>query len=421
MAMVYFFILLILSMVVPLPWVEGISKLLPYKVLYILFFLNLLVCEIKWIPVILRRCRKPKPPETREDIERFRHRRRIDDPEVDVEGLARALKGKRYKTDVRDYRPFEVEPGKEELKDKPQFPKLLYASRGRFSSLGNLIFHVSFLFLLLGVGLSQLYRFDGTIILGEGQGTTGGAIQYVRVDKSKYLSAPEPIFEVKKITPTFWKEELLFTDLKAEVTFNGEKGVTRLSQPLTIDNARVSITGMGITPEYLLKDRDGKEIDRGYVNLNIFSPGSEDWFVIPETSFQVTLSYYPDFEQEGNRITTRSMNPVNPAFRVKIFKGERRLYNGIMKLGEEVRLGKVSLSFPSFEYSGVFKVTYDGGFAFIWIGLILMIAGLILRFIFYRKEMVVWEEQNGELFIAGLSDFYHGLFASEVESMARVP
>lgn len=419
MAMVYFLILLIFSMVVPPPWVQSISKLLPYKVLYILFFLNLLICEIKWIPVVIRRCRKPKPPEHKEDIERFRHRRRIGGSEVSVEDVATVVRRKGYKTDVRDYGPCDREQCNEELKDKRQFSKLLYASRGRFSPMGNLLFHLSFLFLLLGFGISALYRFDGTVILAEGQGTIGQSIGYVSIEKTNLLSVPEPFFEVSEIVPAFWMEKLLFTDLMAEVVFDGEKGITRLSQPLTIDNTKVSITGLGIAPEYLLRDRDGKEVDNGFVNLNIFMPGSEDWFVIPGTSYRVILSYYPDFEQSGNRITTRSMNPLNPVFRVKVFKGERRLYNGIVKPGEEVSFANVRLSFPSFKYSGIFRVLQDRGFIFIWIGLIMMIAGLIWRFLFYKKEIVVFDNHNGERYIAGTSDFYNRLFDVEVESMAR--
>lgn len=73
MGMTYFLMLAVFAIVVPLDWVTRIGNLLPYKVLYIIFFINLIICEIRWIPVVIRKCKKLKRPETVEDWQRFGH------------------------------------------------------------------------------------------------------------------------------------------------------------------------------------------------------------------------------------------------------------------------------------------------------------------------------------------------------------
>lgn len=414
MGMTYFLILAIFGILVPLPGVTNISKLLPYKVLYILFFINLLICEIKWIPVIIRRCRKPRAPETADEMERFGHKITVSSQQSAVSSLERYLRRRGYRVRSR-----ESGVGSQESSLIPHPSSLLlYAYKGRFSPIGNLLFHISFLFLLIGVGLSTFYRFDGTLLLAEGQGVSGGDAVYLSSTETEFVYPPEIAFEVEKVTPIFWKEMLLFTELKADIIYNGGTGVVRLSKPVRINGARVTITGIGITPAYLLTDGQGRELDKGYVNLNIFTPGSEDRFQIPDSPYRLRVSFYPDFELRDGRAINRSMNPVNPVFEVRVFRGRDRVFKGFLRPGEEAHFDGLSLSFPEFKYSGMFRVVYDRGFGFIWTGFILMIAGLVWRLLIYRKEVVIFREGN-KITVAGHSDYYRNLFVYEIERLAN--
>lgn len=425
MGMTYFLILAIFGMVVPLQGVTNISKLLPYKVLYILFFLNLIICEIKWIPVVIRRCRKPKQPETLEELERFGDKIKVRDQGSGVRGLEKYLRRRGYKIQLSAVsgQGSEDNPPQSPLKirgEESHVSPILYAYKGRFSPIGNFLFHISFLFLLAGVGLGIAYRFDGKFILAEGQGISGGLEEYVSVDYSDLVSPPAISLEVDKISPRFWDKALLFTDLKAEVSYgDGKKGVIRLSQPLRLDGARVVIDGLGITPAYLLEDAEGRELDRGYVNLNTFLPRSEDWFQLPDLPYRIYLSYYPDFDIKDGKPFTRSMNQINPAFKVKVLNERgKRIFEGFVKPGEAAPFDGFRLSILEVKYSGVFRVVYDRGFGFIWTGFIVMITGLVWRLMVYKREIVVRQEDSGNRYIAGYSDYHRKLFASELEYMA---
>ncbi|MDO8446236.1 MAG: cytochrome c biogenesis protein ResB [Deltaproteobacteria bacterium] len=417
MGMTYFLILAIFGIVAPLPSVTNISKLLPYKVLYILFFINLLICEIKWIPVIIRRCRKPRPPETADEMARFRDKIVVSGQWSVASGLEKYLRRRGYKIQGSGV---SGQGSENPSLLAPRSSLLLYAYKGRFSPIGNLLFHISFLFLLIGVGLSIFYRFDGTLLVAEGQGISGEDAEYISSTETEYASPPDISFKVEKITPAFWKDMLLFTDLKADMSFDEGKGrgAIRLSQPLRIAGARVTITGIGITPLYILKDDQGMELARSYVNLSIFLPGSEGDFQILDSPYRVRVSFYPDFELKDGKGSTRSMNPVNPTFEVMVSKNWKRVFKGFLKPDEEARFDDLSLSFPEFKYNGIFRVVYDRGFVFIWTGFILMIAGLAWRLVVYRKEIVIWEEE-GKVSLSGRSDYYQNLFVSELRSLPK--
>lgn len=414
MGLTYTFFLIIFGMFVSVPWVSNISRLLPFKVLYILFFINLVICEIKWLPVVIHKCKKPRMPETIEDMVRFRHKIEISDQQSAVSKLGKYLRG--YRTQGLGARG----QGSENHLPIHQFidsPVLLYAYRGRFSSGGNLLFHFSFLVLLIGVGASLLFRFSGSARVPEGFDFTSSIGEYTSFSPSPMSSIPPLTFTLEKIEPRFWKGKLLFTDLRADIMYNGVMGNAWMSSPLNIGGARVTINGIGITPMYLLRNKDGIELDRGYVNLAAFTPGTEDHFQIPGYPHQIFASFYPDYEIRGDKVITRSMELKNPAYSLRVFRGRLLVFSGLVRPDEEARFEGLRLSFPEIRYWGEFRIIRDPGFIWIWIAFILFGGGLVWRLLFYRREVVVVKEGEA-LYLYGNSDYYHSLFENRLRVLA---
>lgn len=408
MGMTYTLFLVIFSMVVPLPWVANISRLLPFKVLYLLFFINIVICEIKWIPVIVRRCRKPKMPERPEDLERFGHKITVSREPSAVCRLERYLRRRGYKIQGSGIWG--------QGSENPS-PVLLYAYKGRFSPIGNLVFHAAFLFLLAAVAVSMFFRFEGSARVTEGYQFSGLPQEYVMISASPLASLPQVSFFLEKITPRFWEDKLLFTELKADVRYQGGEGSVWMSSPLKIGGARITINGISLTPMYTLKDSEGKVLDEGYVNLAVFAPGTEDHFQIPGFPHQIFVSFYPDFAMEGGKPVNRSMDTNNPRFFLRVFRGRMPVFSGFLRLGEEGRFESLSLSFPEFRYWGDFRIVRDPGFMYIWIAFVLFVTGLVWKLLFYRREVFVARE--GEvLYLYGSSDYYHRLFENRLRMLA---
>lgn len=416
----YTFILVIFGMLVPVPWVNNLSKLLPFKVLYILFFVNLIICEIKWLPVIIIRCRKNKSPETLEELEGFRHQITVQSSEFKVQELEKYLKWRGYgvrsqKSEVRSQEPLE----KNSPLLTPHFSLILHAHKGCFSPLGNLLFHVSFLFLLIGVGVSSLFRFEGSARVTEGYEFSGSIPEYSVISASPLASIPKLSFYLEKISPKFWEGQLLFTELRADIKHQDGVGSAWISSPLNIDNAKVTINSISIAPMYVLKNKEGNELDTGYVNLAVFVPGSEDHFQIPRFPHRIFVSFYPDHEVIDGQIINRSMYPKNPAYFLKIYRGKLLVFSGLVRQGEEAEFESLRLSFPEIRYWGEIRIVKDPGFVFIWTAFIFFGTGLTWRLLFYKREVAVIKK-DGAVYLYGDSDYYPNLFESRLRMLAEM-
>lgn len=411
MGLTYTFFLIIFGLLVSTAWVNSISRLLPFKVLYLLFFLNLIICEIKWMPVIVRKCRRLKYPEATEDFQRFRHKIEVSGQGSGVRSLEGYLRWRGYKVQW---------PGETNSPlPSSQSSLLLYAYKGRFSPIGNLLFHIAFLLLLFGVGVSVFFRFAGSARVTEGYPFSGSANEYGMISASPLTFPPDVSFSLSRLTSRFWKGELLFTDLRADVSYPGGEGSAWLSSPLRINGARVTVNSIGITPMYLLKDNEGKELDRAFVNLAVFAPGTEDHFQIPGYPHQIFISFYPDYELKDGKAATRSMNVKNPVYYLRIFRGRLPVYSGLLKPGEEATFESLRLSFPEMKYWGEFRIVKDPGFIFIWGAFILFGIGLSWRLLFYRREVAIIIESSG-VYLYGSSDYYPNLFGNKLRVLSEM-
>ena len=66
------------------------------------------------------------------------------------------------------------------------------AERGYLREAGNLVFHISLLFLLLGVGIGTLYGFRGTSVVIVGQGFANNLTQYDDFDSGGRFAERRP-------------------------------------------------------------------------------------------------------------------------------------------------------------------------------------------------------------------------------------
>lgn len=388
MGLTYILFLAAFGAVVPAWWVNNISNLLPFKVLYILFFINLIICEIKWMPVVVRRCRRPKVPETEADWQRFGRKLTVQSSEFRVQELGKYLKRRGYRIQTTDNRLQTEDLG---LESKVSgLESIFYAYKGRFSSIGNILFHLSFLFIVAGVFVSSNYRFEKKVLLMEGQESEDG-------------------FKVIRIKPEFWKERLLFTDLLADIESKDGKNVVRLSSSANVRGAKITIQGISYAPKYVLRSLNGGMADVGYVNLANFVPGSVDHFSIPGFPYKIYVSLYPDHEIREGKIGTGSMNLSNPGYVIKVVRGKTLVYSGVLSLKDEAFFDGFGLSFPEIKYNGTFRVVRDPGMRLIVVAFILMGVGLTWKLLFYKREVAVRIFGDATCLYVN-SDYYPNLF-----------
>lgn len=116
------------------------------------------------------------------------------------------------------------------------------------------------------------------------------------------------------------------------------------------------------------------------------------------------LQFVPDFIiDENNRVQTRSRDPNNPAAFIEGFKTGERIFSGwiFAKFPDFSRLHsnvETDLSFElknfkTSQYSGI-QVAKDPGVNLIWLGCILLMAGLFIAFYWPPREIKVLIEES---------------------------
>lgn len=413
MAITYVLVLAAFGMLVQTRWLDIIAGLYPYRLLYTLFFVNLVACGIAWLPMVVRRCKREELPEPGAKAARATHVIEVPSPAFRIKDFKQRLRWHGYSI-------LDAASGSGFSSSAASGPvPVCCARRGRFSLAGNLLFHAGFLLLLVGAITNVFYRFEGTAIIAEGDSFTGTKKEYRRIADSFKGAIPRVDFDVEKISAEFWKGKVFFTGLEARLVHRGGRATARLSDAVRVEDADVTIRGFGYVPLAELKDERGEIVTRANLRLNIFPPGSEDYFFVPGYPHKIYVSFYPDHEEANGKILSRSVNPVNPAYFLRIMRGRIPVYSGLVKPGAWVDYDGLSISFPSFVRSGDFRVVSNPGHPFIWVAFVMMCLGLAWRLLFYRKDVALWRDGSGRLWLCGRFDYFPKLNAAWLTGLAE--
>ena len=407
MGITFALILAVFGVLVETRWLDIITDLYPFRLLYGLFFLNLVAFGIGWVPVVIRRCQAAELSERAAHQGRFEQASEIPGPGLRIADLARHLRRRGYRI-----------AGAAAVNSSAASECLLYAHRGRYSMIGNLLFHAAFLLLLWGAVANSLYRFEGTAIIEEGGSFRGGKDEYRTISAPPAAALPAVDFDVQEIVAEFWEGKLFFTRLEAQLVHSGGRDLAELSAAARVGNAAVTISGYAYAPLYVLKNRRGDVVSRARVKLNIVGPGNEDWFQVPGYPHKIFVALYPDHQEVDGKLTNRSLNPVNPAYFLRIMRGRIPLFTGVVKPNEWAEYDGLSISFPSLTRTGSFQIVRNPGNPLIWTAFLMMGAGLAWRLLLYRRDVVLWRDGEGRMWLSGRTDYHRKLHANWLASLA---
>ncbi len=221
-----------------------------FSAVYLLLFVSLIGCIVPRVGVYARALRA-RPPRTPRNLVRLPAYARAEvAADTDLLGRAAAeLRRRRYRVEVGD--------------------GSVSAERGYLREAGNLVFHVSLLFVLLGVAIASLYGFRGSSVVVVGQGFANNLTQYddlqagARFEESdlRPFSVVVNRFDVAFETGPVQRGAARLFRAQVEVTdAPGESPRTEtleVNKPLTIDGTTVHLIGHGYAPRVTIRDGDG--------------------------------------------------------------------------------------------------------------------------------------------------------------------
>jgi cytochrome c biogenesis protein len=221
-----------------------------FSAIYLLLFTSLVGCIIPRAAMYAKALRA-RPPLTPRNLVRLPAYAQVEvaDGSQLVERGAELLRRQRYRVEVRG--------------------SSLAAERGYLREAGNLIFHVSLVFLLLGVAIGSLFGFRGTSVVVVGQGFSNNLTQYddfsAGASFTDSLLAPFSVtvkdFQVKFETGNVQRGAARL--FKADVEVTDRPGATpravslEVNKPLRIGGTTVHLIGHGYAPLVTIKDGDG--------------------------------------------------------------------------------------------------------------------------------------------------------------------
>ncbi|GAA1426694.1 cytochrome c biogenesis protein ResB [Microlunatus lacustris] len=222
-----------------------------FSSIYLLLFVSLIGCIVPRVGVYARALRA-RPPRTPRNLARMPAYARADvsaDPDL-LDRAAAELRRRRYRVDVRD-------------------DGSVAAERGYLREAGNLVFHISLLFVLLGVAVASLYGFRGTSVVIVGQGFANNLTQYddlqagARFDESDLqpfgvvVERFDVAFEtgpVQRGAARLFRAQVEVTDAPGEAP---RAATLEVNKPLDIDGTSVHLVGHGYAPKVTVRDGNG--------------------------------------------------------------------------------------------------------------------------------------------------------------------
>ncbi|MCW2812439.1 MAG: resB [Friedmanniella sp.] len=223
-----------------------------FSAIYLLLFVSLIGCIIPRVGVYARAVRA-RPPRTPRHLSRLPAYASAEvgtaDPDALLARAAGLLRARRYRVRVEG--------------------TSVAAERGYLREAGNLVFHISLIFVLLGAGIGALWGFRGTSVVIVGQGFSNNLTQYDDFAAGAEFtdSGLQPFsvtvrdFQVKFETgPVQRGAARLF---RADVTVTDRPGATprdvalEVNKPLKINGTTVHLIGHGYAPVVTVKDAQG--------------------------------------------------------------------------------------------------------------------------------------------------------------------
>lgn len=380
----------------------------------VLFFLNLLIVTCKRLPVVAAMTRLPESVTVTADSLRPLPHTDLDAESCGgLDGCAEHLRRQ----------GFAVVQGRDCIK----------GIKNRFSAVGSLLFHMSFLFILAGGATIFHTYFRGELRVVEGTSFYGRKSDYQTATRLSSLRNwfPDIMFTLVSIKPRFIDmkpvsihADIIVSDLLA-TTGKRREGVLDVNRPLVYGTSYLLIVDGGAAPFFTVVDPSGKTVLADYLPLDVLR-GDEDRFGVPGTDIEVLVKFWPDFgvDKDGY-IINRSFAFNRPLFELKVMRSGKQIGAGRLERPDDaVTFDGYRLTRGDIRYYGRFAITDERGGWLLMTGFLLLIIGLLTRFLFPRKEITVllMPGDGGNVLRIGYRvEYYNDLAASHLAGIvARI-
>lgn len=201
-----------------------------------------------------------------------------------------------------------------------------------------------------------------------------------------------------------------------------DKGIKKeaefsVNNPIYYKGYQIGIHEYGYSPGVFVSSQDGTLLFDGFLNL----PKTGDYFSLSE-DLSLFVMLFPDFFREGSKIGSRTNDPNNPILLIRILRGKEEIAKGLLSLGQETVLGGYTVKFTELRNWASFTVVKEYGMPVVAVGLIVGVAGLLVRFLSNERRLEIsFKKAEGgtDVVLRGYSRYYPAFLEQEVSRMAQ--
>ncbi len=301
---------------------------------------------------------------------------------------------------------------------------IIRGEKGSYGVVGSLLFHSNLLIILLGVTLSSLGSFRGSVSLTEGQQFDSGRDAYGYAEEGSFYTPPAErlAFRLERIDPDYM--------VNGASTVASFVSNTDLEQSVFM-NHKISLAGReihqgsktGFSPSLRIA-RNGEILFDGFLRLATLHAGESishrDFLNIPGAGHQIEFEFLPDAVFRNGEFGSRSERVNNPLLRVSINNGNGSTVSRWMPIGDVVSVNEFEVFFPAVRRWSQIDIVDDPGKNIMLAGVILGSLGLVLRFFCVRKQVSVTLDILNPgivVHVSGSSEKFPAEFRTELASI----
>ncbi|MGW4562690.1 cytochrome c biogenesis protein ResB [Streptomyces sp. NPDC004561] len=298
-----------------------------FSAIYILLFVSLIGCIVPrtWQFVGQLRGRPPGAPQRLTRLPAYTTWRTEADPEQVREAALALLRKRRFRAHVAG--------------------DAVAAEKGYLREVGNLVFHVALIVLLVSFAWGQMYKSDGTKLVVEGDGFANAISQYDDFKSGSLFQNDDLVpfsFDLKDFTGTYevtgpnkgtprtYQAKIDYS----QGAYGGNRSATiKVNSPLHIGDAKVYLVSHGYAPVITVRDGKGKVVYHDAVPLlpldgNVTSNGvikvmdgyHDSQGKHDELGFQAF--FVPTFDPKSGTMLSQFPALVNPLLAVNAYHGD---------------------------------------------------------------------------------------------------
>ncbi|MGW4886537.1 cytochrome c biogenesis protein ResB [Streptomyces murinus] len=305
-----------------------------FSAIYILLFISLIGCIVPraWQFIGQLRGRPPGAPKRLTRLPAYTTWRTTAEPEEVRAAALKLLKRRRFRAHAEG--------------------DAVTAEKGYLRELGNLVFHIALIVLLVSFAWGQMYKSDGTKLMVEGDGFSNALPMYDDMKSGSLFQSDDLVpfsFDLKKFTGTYESSgpnrgtpRTFQATIDYSVGAYGKRKTTtiKVNEPLHIGDSKVYLVSHGYAPVVTVRDGKGKVVYQDAVPLlpldgNVTSNGVVkvmDGYKDPQgKSEQLGFQafFVPTFDPKSNTMMSQFPALLNPLLAVNAYHGDLGVDAGI--------------------------------------------------------------------------------------------